>query len=124
GATTTSTGSSTSSTGGNTSGGGSTTGTTGNSSTGGEEDNRGTVKIVSGTDNEDDQDEDSRVCTFHIYGFGFHTDAHGTWKIVAWTPTGDNETGVASGTWSANSTGKWDSAEMKLPAGQYKSSAA
>src|SRR5205085_519823 len=99
------------------------TGGTGNGGGSSQNGNNGTVKVINDSgDSTNDQDEDSHVCLFHLYGFHFDANQSGTWKIVSWPPTGNGAT-VATGAWGPASagTGEWHtSPSMSLPSGHYK----
>lgn len=82
----------------------------------------GTVKIhAEPGESEPIMANEPHVCAFHIHGFNFDGSATGWWKILAWPPTGDGSTVVASGSWGpASASGEWRSAAMTLPDGHYK----
>src|SRR5205807_2821119 len=68
-------------------------GNTGGSSSNG---NSGTVKIINDSgDSANDEDEDAKVCLFHIYGFQFNANKSGTWHIDC-SPNGTTD---MNGTW-------------------------
>lgn len=84
--------------------------------------NNGTVKVVNDGDDPigaDDADNDPHVCHFHLFGFHFDSNSTGTWKIESWPPTGDRSV-VASGTWTANASGRWAVPGPSLANGHYK----
>jgi hypothetical protein len=83
--------------------------------------NNGTIKVVSATDPGNDNDNDPKVCSFHIAGMNFDKSSSGTWSITG--QGGNPGSGMASGTWAANASGAWQTANMTLPNGQYKVSA-
>ncbi len=83
--------------------------------------NNGTIKVVSATDPGNDNDNDPKVCSFHIAGMNFDKSSSGTWSITG--QGGNPGSGTASGTWAANASGAWQTANMTLPNGQYKVSA-
>src|SRR5437773_1762085 len=84
-----------------TSGGSDNSGSNGTTNNG----NNGTVKIINDQgDATDDQDEDSHVCLFHIFGFNFDANQSGTWDIVIMPPGGGPLIATQShGTWAAGS---------------------
>lgn len=83
--------------------------------------NNGTIKIHDQSENEPLRaNEPHPGCTFHIHGFNFDGGSSGTWRIVAWPPTGDGSTVAASGVWSANGSGEWRAGDMSLASGHYK----
>lgn len=63
-----------------------------------------------------------KVCSpFSIHGFNFDSSASGWWKVIAWEPTGDNETIVKQGTWSTGAeSGEWTSGQLTQANGHYK----
>src|SRR5256712_552258 len=86
--------------------------------------NNGTVKIINDQgDATDDQDEDSHVCLFHIFGFNFDANQSGTWDIAVHSPGGGPLTATQShGAWAAGSDGKFDARPVTqpFPSGHYK----
>ena len=83
--------------------------------------NNGTLKVVSATDPGNDMDNDPKVCSFHLAGFKFDASSSGTWSITG--QGGGAGAGTASGSWTANASGDWQTANMTLPDGQYKATA-
>src|SRR3989454_1495042 len=113
----------------NTSGGSEQNGNTGSNGNNGNSShsnkgNNGTVKIVNDQgDATDDQDEDSHVCLFHIYGFNFDANQSGTWDIAVQSPGGGPLTATQShGGWAAGGDGKFDARPVTqpFPSGHYK----
>ena len=84
--------------------------------------NNGTIKIHEGAGEQDPvQANDPHVCTFHIHGFNFDSNASGTWRLEQQAPTGNAAMG--SGTWTADGSGDWRTAVMTLPKGHYQAHA-
>lgn len=84
--------------------------------------NNGTIKIHDSQEKEpvEMDNEPHPGCVFHIHGFNFDANSSGTWHIDSWPPTG-NKTQVMSGTWTANASGEWRTADIStLASGHYK----
>lgn len=82
----------------------------------------GTTKVHAG-DSESEPimaNEPHVGCTFHIHGFKFDAASKGSWRIVAWPPTGDGHSVVVSGSWTADASGEWRTAVTSLADGHYK----
>ncbi|MEV4115598.1 hypothetical protein [Nonomuraea sp. NPDC049695] len=78
---------------------------------------RGDVKVHNYTTREDNPRDDPQVCcVFYLVGFDFERDQKVTWEIKSW-PNGPV---VKSGALVLDSRGHGRTADITLPAGQYK----
>jgi hypothetical protein len=77
----------------------------------------GDVKIHTPAHEEAGQANQPKICgTFHLHGFDFDANATGSWSIH--TQPGDAV--VASGDYTADANGEWESGALTLNDGQYK----
>ncbi len=84
--------------------------------------NNGTIKIHEGAGEQDPvQANDPHVCTFHIHGSNFDSNASGTWRLEQQAPTGN--AAMRNGTWAADGNGDWRTGVMTLPDGHYQAHA-
>lgn len=78
----------------------------------------GTVKIHDSVTNEENPQNEPKVCEFYLVGFNFDAGQEVSWRIVAGPPfKGD---AVASGTLVLDEEGHGRTADMTLPDGHYK----
>lgn len=70
----------------------------------------GTIKVHDGTTESEPivANQPHVGCDLHLHGFDFDRSADGSWRIIAWPPTGDQSTVRWSGTWDTSAeTGDW-----------------
>ncbi|MFC7220461.1 LPXTG cell wall anchor domain-containing protein [Streptomyces polyrhachis] len=80
----------------------------------------GTVKIHDATTGEELMKNEPHVCTFYLDAFKFDSTQKAEWRIVAWKPTGDNKTEVASGAITLDDEGHGRTEDLNLADGHYK----
>lgn len=82
--------------------------------------NNGTVDVHRAGTPSDRSCNQPKVCKFYLVGRGFDAGQRITWQIKGWSPTGDKETVVKTGTLTLSDKGWGRTAELSLPDGHYK----